>query len=149
MRAKDEAAYHPSVSVAFAGSRHGMTRAQRIAVSTLLRIWGASLLVHGDCVGADSDADWIAERLVISRVIHPGNIEAMRAHCERRGALQLSPPMHPLDRNRMIPRWCDVLIACPRATSRGTWHTVGLAAAMYKPIVVIDEAGTATNQRST
>lgn len=135
------AAVHHSISVAFSGSQRGMTKPQRVAVSSLLRLWGASLLVHGDCVGADAEADSVAHRLCISRVTMPSNIEAKRAHCERRGALELYPPRPPLDRNRLIARWCDVLVACPREGSRGTWDTARWASAMFKPVVVVGDDG--------
>lgn len=143
MRAKDAAAINgrPWVTVAFAGSRHGMTSQQRVALSTALRIWGASVLVHGDCIGADYEADCIAMRLGLDRIIYPSNLEHMRAHCERRGAAVGRPPAPPLDRNRMIPRGADVMIAAPREDSRGTWYTCRFAVAMYKPLVVLGADG--------
>lgn len=145
MRDKDAIALRgrPWVTVAFSGSRHGMTRPQHIALSTILRMWGAAVLVHGDCIGADYEADAMAIRLGISRIIYPSNIEPMRAHCELRGAAVGSAPAPPLDRNRIIPRWSDVMVATPRSDSRGTWYTCRFAAAMRKPVVVIGEDGSA------
>lgn len=145
MRDKDAIALRgrPWVTVAFSGSRAGMTRPQHIALSTILRMWGTSVLVHGDCIGSDNEADAMAIRLGLSRIIYPSNLEPMRAHCERRGAAVGSAPAPPLDRNRLIPRWADAMVATPRGDSRGTWYTCRFAAAMYKPVIVIGEDGVA------
>jgi len=132
------------VIVAFSGSREGMTRAQQVAVGRLLRLWGATTLVHGCCVGADAEADRIAEHYGIARRGYPSNIDAMRATL--RGCVLLAPPAPPLDRNKRIVALGLALIACPRASSRGTWHAVREAAKLGRPIVVLGEDGRAVTR---
>jgi hypothetical protein len=74
----------------FTGTRQGMTLAQRKAIESLLRDGLAldSVLVHGDCVGADADMHTLARDASVSYRVrgrvafwHVGN----RAPCEEEG----------------------------------------------------------------
>lgn len=131
-----------SVIVAFSGSREGMTAPQRAAVGRLLRLWGTTTLVHGCCVGADVEADRIAEYYGIARRGFPSNVDEQRE--VRRGCVLLAPPAPPLERNVRIVELGAALIACPRPSSRGTWHAVREAVRRERPVVVIGEDGRAT-----
>lgn len=130
--------------VAVTGSRLGATPRQRVALSTLLRLWAATALVHGDCVGVDAEADATAARLGIARWAYPSNLPAKRAHCSRRGAVDFADPMPPLARNTLIVERGDALIALPRPGARGTWDAVRKARAIGRPVVVIGEDGRAS-----
>lgn len=130
--------------VAVTGSRRGMSPRQRVALSTLLRLWDVRLLVHGDCVGVDEQADAIAARLGIDREFYPGSLERFRAHRERVGARQVREPEWPARRNAWIVRAGEALIALPRPESRGTWDAVRKARAIGRPVVVIGEDGCAS-----
>lgn len=41
-----------------------------------------------------------------------------------------------LDRNQLIARFCDVLLAFPTVNSKGTWHTIDLAKKEGKRVIV-------------
>ena len=115
--------------VGFTGTRHGMTRIQRDVVELLLGTWRVMALEHGDCVGADEEADRIAVDFGIPRVLRPCNIEPLRAHCERRGGtvLKVYDPLPPLYRNEEIVRSSHRLLAAPQGPEElrsGTWSTI-------------------------
>ena len=114
-------------SVAFTGTRDGMSPAQRTLVEKLLVEIAPSSVVHGDCVGADADFHDIAKGLGLTVYVYPGSIDEQRAHCE--GAVAVSEPMWPTDRNPLIVEAAEVLIACPSGRKElrrgsGTWATV-------------------------
>jgi hypothetical protein len=81
-------------------------------------------LIHGDCVGADAQADAIAKSLGIECFLRPCNIKALRAFCE--GTI-LAEPEDPLDRNKKIVEDSDFLIVLPKEVEEqqrsGTWST--------------------------
>jgi len=109
----------------FTGSRHGLSSAQEDTLARLLERDMIQVLVHGDCVGADEQADRVAQRLGIARWIFPGDIPKFRAHCEQHGALVKDSPESPLVRNRRIVRCAPTLYVGPAGFSEelysGTW----------------------------
>jgi len=120
--------------IGFTGTRKGMTAEQKNSVTRILSRYAAkygNLVGHGDCVGADADFDEIAERSGCVRHLFPSNLEKTRAHCERRGAIEISLPAPPLTRNVWILDRSFVLIATPRENVEvlrsGTWATIRLA----------------------
>ena len=138
--------------IGFTGSRDGMTAAQKVAVTKILetlqtriRIGGGSyeslppigsplghpvkpIVGHGDCVGADAEFDAIATSMGLERHIYPCDIQSMRAHCELRGAIQISEPARPLIRNQRLVTDSMVMIATPKEYQEvlrsGTWSTI-------------------------
>lgn len=129
------------IRVGVSGSRTGATPAQLRGLSTLLRLWDATALLHGDCVGVDAQAHAIAMRLGRGSYAYPSNVPGTRAHTERTGAILMSEEDHPLDRNRRIVSLCHVLVALPRLGSRGTWHAVKVARETKRLTVVLDDSG--------
>ncbi len=127
--------------IAISGSREGMTRAQRVACSTILRAWGATGIVHGDCIGVDAEAHEIAMRLGMASYFYPSNLDHYRAHTERRGGIQLAAPAPPMRRNGSIVSDGEALAAFPRPSSRGTWDAVRKAGQLARPTVVLGEDG--------
>jgi hypothetical protein len=120
--------------IGFTGTRDGMTPQQRAAVTKILERYCSrfgALVGHGDCLGADAEFDEIAASLGIQRATYPCDIESMRAHCEVRGALQVTEPVGPLLRNGWIVRDALAMIATPKESTEqlrsGTWATVRLA----------------------
>jgi len=117
--------------IGFTGTRNGMTSQQKAAVTKILERYGSrfgALVGHGNCLGADAEFDEIAAALGLRRVIYPCNIESMRAHCELRGATQVTEPMKPLLRNGWIVGAALAMIATPMESTEqlrsGTWATV-------------------------
>lgn len=123
----------------FTGTRNGATEEQKFAIEYFLQTLQASELHHGDCVGADADAHWIAKRLGIKVVIHPPKLEGYRAFCE--GAAQIHEPLPYLERNRRIVDETYLLLACPKEHTMilrsGTWSTVRYARKTGKRVIVI------------
>jgi len=102
--------------IGFTGTREGMTPAQKEVVAYILsKFPSISHVVHGDCIGADTDFDTMIAGMGIRRDIYPCNIEAARSHCENRGAIICLPkPLAPLERNQIIVDKAQCLIATPK-----------------------------------
>lgn len=128
------------VILAISGSREGSTDWQRAALWKILSRPTVTGIVHGDCVGLDDEADAMAARLGLWRGIYPSKLEWYRAHCERRGAEVAAAPAPPLARNPLIVERGEWLVACPRASSRGTWHAVREAKRLGRGVLVLGES---------
>jgi len=130
-------------TVGFTGTRSGMTPEQRRAVGALLAVLKPERVVHGDCIGADDDFDWLCSLRGIARGIRPCTApDSLRAHCERNGATALALPERPMMRNRHIVDDADVMIACPPTRQRiksgsGTWATIGFAERALRKLFVV------------
>lgn len=112
--------------VGFTGTRQGMTVAQKRILSLLLQ--AAQGFLHGDCIGSDEEAHYIALSCGITPQILPANLRGYRAFCK--GGVLLEEPQPPLDRNKRIVDLCSVLFACvdgPEKRRSGTWSTVRYA----------------------
>lgn len=132
--------------VGFTGTRVGMSDLQRGAVERFLRAWHVMAFVHGDCVGADDEADAIAFSLGLARVLRPCTIEALRAHGERRGGhvLKVYAPEAPLVRNEKIVGDAHMMLAAPNGPEvkrSGTWATIRRARTLKKHLVIVFPSG--------
>lgn len=136
--------------VGFTGTRNGMTDAQRDRVYRELKqnmtgALGVPLLgLHGDCVGADADFDRICILLGIGRMCRPCVFESMRAHT---GAVEIAPPVRPMERNRAIVADADWVIACPPnfdeiKSGSGTWATIKFARRAHRMLTIVFPDGT-------
>lgn len=123
------------MTLGFTGTHHGMTTAQLKSVRTLLNTLGVAILHHGDCIGADAQADRIAKQLGAVVVIHPPLNERKRAFCDYSLPNELREAKPYLARNRdIVSEGIDGLVAAPRQTiepdnkrGQGTWTTIGYA----------------------
>lgn len=132
--------------VGFTGTRAGMTDAQKGVVERFLRAWHVMAFEHGDCIGADDDADEIAVRIGLARVLRPCDIERMRAHGERRGGhvLKVYAPERPLVRNEKIVLDSHMMLSTPNGpetTRSGTWMTIRRARQAKRHIVIVFPSG--------
>jgi len=131
--------------VGFTGSRKGMTAPQRVTVDWLLAELQPTLVLHGDCVGADVDFHKLALARKININVHPG-IELgdpRRAGCE---GYMLCHAVRPFwKRNRDIVNSCVALIAVSRSENEelrsGTWATVRYARKLKRSIYVVYPGG--------
>lgn len=130
-----------AVVVAVSGSRRGATAVQLRALRVLLHAWKADVVVHGDCVGVDAQADRLAEVEGIPRGFFPSTLTETRAWTAQRGARPLAFPSPPMTRNQWIVQHADVLVAMPRPGSRGTWDAVRHASRERRPLVVLNDVG--------
>ncbi|NJN63546.1 MAG: hypothetical protein HC882_00835 [Acidobacteria bacterium] len=128
----------------FTGTRIGMTSLQQNTLRDALV--GVKILVHGNCIGADDQANQIAMDLGIVREIYPSNIPGRREHRSLLGAL-VHAPSPPLVRNKRIVKRCDLLFAAPRGPETvrsGTWATIRYARKVGKRILVVMPNGILT-----
>lgn len=131
------------MKVGFTGTRYGMTKAQWGVVWELLEDdFEAEELHHGDCLGADAQADKIATMLGLKTVSHPPLNSKHRAWLS---AHELRIPQDYLVRNRAIVDETEVLIATPlRSTDQqrsGTWYTIRYARDQGKEVYLVARDG--------
>ena len=137
------------MNAGFTGTRQGMTEKQKTQVEEWLKYakfsnteflpWQAyqkstAEFHHGDCVGADEEADAIAHSLHLNVVIHPPVNQRFRAYCSG----TVLPAKGYLDRNHDIVDSTDILIAAPKEVEEvvrsGTWATIRYARKVGKQV---------------
>lgn len=148
----DKLIFKDPIIFGFTGTRVGMTSDQLEIISTILNFVVVMEFHHGDCVGADQQADAIAcTRYHDIRIkIHPPENPRYRAYCQkihfRKGLHEVLPEKPYLGRNSDIVDACDVLIAAPRTVGEelrsGTWATVRYARKIGKMIMLVYPDGT-------
>jgi hypothetical protein len=136
--------------IGFTGTRNPLTAPQLESLQRVLQrlqTRGASSIHHGDCRGADEAAHRLAGALGLRRVIHPPDVDTLRAFCLGE---ETCPPAPYLTRNRHIVEAGGILVACPDGPERlksGTWSTVRHARKLKRPCLVIWPDGTVTTDR--
>jgi hypothetical protein len=131
--------------IGFTGTRHGMTLEQSYRLYHLLcETPTETVLHHGDCEGADSQAHGIALDAAIPSIVHPPADDRLRAYCAEYLELREPKPYH--DRNRDIVDETEYLIATPAEREEqdkgGTWYTVRYARANDRSVTIIWPDGT-------
>ena len=139
------------IHIGFTGTQAGATPEQQHGVIRLLMKLGATDLHHGDCIGADDQADQIARELDIIRHLHIPTNANKRAHCMVRDGLDVVYPALPyLERNRAIVDATAALIATPKEMAEtlrsGTWATVRYARRQGKPVHIVWPDGTVSSE---
>lgn len=132
------------MKLGFTGTQRGMTGRQRASFRLLLVDLNVSELHHGDCVGADEEADADAKRMMIVKVVaHPPDDDKLRAFC---GApTVVLPPKPYLKRNQdIVDAGLDGLVATPKDSAKpnslrgqGTWTTIGYALKANRPVWIV------------
>lgn len=138
---------HRAFSVGFTGTQRGMTGAQRREVAHLLRLLGAKVVHHGDCVGADADFHAIARAAKCAIIGHPPSNRIKRAFCEFDETRQARGY---LERNARIVAAADFVIATPGEMEEqlrsGTWSTIRTTRKAGKPLSIVYPTGTTTHE---
>jgi hypothetical protein len=120
-----ESLYKSIEILAFTGTQTGMTKAQKKVFRSLLLEMKPRVFIHGDCIGADSDAHDITEELGVEIWIRPCTLSNKRAY--RKGKL-LAEPEDPIVRNHKMVDESHALVACPGQVQpqlrSGTWATI-------------------------
>lgn len=134
------------MKIGFSGTRYGMTPEQIHGVGR--RFDPACELHHGDCDGADDEADALAVLHGMAIVVHAPIDEKHRAFCDRKrpyGKRTVRPPKTHFARNRDIVDETDELIATPfdkiDPGRGGTWYTINYAVKRGKPVTIIHRDG--------
>lgn len=138
------------LTVGFTGTQEGMTARQCDLLEEYLR--GAleyarasnlrPVFRHGDCIGSDDQAATMARWLGFHVVAHPCTIEAKRSYNPNSNVVLAPQP--PLDRNKIIVRNSDWMVATPKEEFReqepvrsGTWATIRYARKLEKHVTII------------
>lgn len=129
------------MKIGFTGTQLGMTGAQKEALRRLLA-GKEGEFHHGECIGADDEANAIARAARLWTVGHPPTDQKKWAKPfvdERRKAKPY------LDRNKDIVLETEVLVAAPASGTEqlrsGTWSTVRFARKLGRKIVLIATDG--------
>lgn len=139
------------MKLGWTSTRDGLTQAQwKCAWQHLKRLTALVEVHHGDCVGGDDEFDSMLDVLAGQglapplTIVHPCDIDKLRAHCDRRPNLVVSgrkvivrPVKRPLVRNADIVAETDGLWAAPKTMSEerrsGTWATIRDARELGRP----------------
>lgn len=133
------------MSLGFTGTQIGLSHKQKDTLRHILKKFRhlEIKLRHGDCIGADAEANTIAREEGFKTVAHPPTNDKKRAFCEVDKTL---PEKDYLVRNHDIVNCSKLLIACPRGIQEtvrsGTWATVRYARKVGKDIIIIYFDGT-------
>jgi len=124
--------------VGFTGTQIGMTAAQKETFRGILRFLDPTSFHHGDCIGADAEAQGMAAEMDCPTVGHPPDNASKRAFCDD----TRSHPTKPyLERNRDIVDSVKVMIATPKGFEEelrsGTWATVRYAKRIGRYVHII------------
>lgn len=134
--------------VGFTGTQRGMSGHQLGDLRRILRCFHGPVLTrkslggilhHGDCIGADEQANDIAREFSYGVEIHPPSDAKKRAWCT---SIMVHAPKPYLERNHDIVDACDLLIACPAGPEvmrSGTWATIRYARKTGVPVIVLLE----------
>ncbi len=132
------------MKVGFTGTQKGMTLKQRTNAQEYIR--GGIEFHHGDCKGADEQANFIASCRGLRIVIHPPNKSAKRAFCVTNSKGEVRPTKGYIERNHDIVDETDMLVATPSTMKEevrsGTWATIRYARKQNKKIIILFPSGT-------
>jgi hypothetical protein len=135
------------MKISFTGTRHGMSPEQKEAVRELFRDLDITLLIHGDCLGADAEAHDLAMELGSEVHIRPADIPPLRAHKE---GVVVADPAPPLERDEDIVLDGEVLVATPYTDTEvkrsGTWYTVRCARKHGRDIYIVKRDGSVVEE---
>lgn len=124
--------------VGFTGTRAGMSLVQMRFLEEILIDLKVTQLHHGCCVGADSQANRMAQSLGIKTVGHPPLNTTLMADCK---VDYLHEPQHYLKRNHDIVDETALLLVAPLERTEkhrsGTWATYRYANKTGKSLIVL------------
>lgn len=131
------------IHIGFTGTQRGMTKVQRDRLWELVQ-HRQFYFHHGDCVGADAEADEIVRRAtgLYGVIMHPCTLADLRAFCTPRYPHDVvRDPKKPLERDDDIVLESECLIAASKTRGpvlrSGTWATIRRAVAERRPVCVL------------
>jgi len=123
----------------FTGTRHGMSEEQKLYLAFELHRLKVTELHHGDCVGADEEANTIAHEMGIKTVGHPPTNEKYRAFCKCDVWYESRPY---ITRNHNIVDCTIHLLVAPKTNIEqvrsGTWATFRYASNLGRSITMVE-----------
>lgn len=137
-------------SIGFTGSRYPLAPVQAVEVASAIAAarTANARFSHGDCVGGDEEAHFIA--MDLGYVVHVWPPKDNRLRAFTTGHFIHAPADYPI-RNSSIVMMSDTLIAAPAGPEvdnprSGTWQTVRKARRKGIPITIIYPDGTAEEE---
>jgi len=133
------------LKVGFMGTRHGMSKKQKVELENFVKAKEFDEFHHGMCEGSDEQAHHIVEDAHKAKIIgHPPKAmkTAVSVSCDTIMDVDTFAK-----RNKNIVDATDYLIATPDAKERagsGTWKTVRYARKQGKRIYIIHKNGRVT-----
>ena len=131
------------MKIGMTGSRDGITNQAFNAFTTYIKPLQINEAHHGDCIGADALFHNIMQSLNIPIVIHPPDVDTLRAYCVGGQVLTKKPY---LSRNQDIVNCTDLLVAFPSTKEEvlrsGTWSTIRYARKTNNPVIIFYPDGT-------
>lgn len=125
------------MNLGMTGSRDGITNYALNSFLDYIKTIQINEAHHGDCIGADALFHNIMLSLNIPIIVHPPNINTLRAYCNGNIILKEKPY---LMRNQDIVNSTDLLIAFPSTKQEvlksGTWSTIRYAQKINKPVII-------------
>jgi len=119
--------------VGFTGTQVGMSDRQKYELEKFFHdneLGKDDEFHHGDCIGADMQADTIARAFGLQIHIHPPSNYSKRAFCAEKGDTVYMEQEY-LERNKAIVDSSQWLVAAPKGEEEelrsGTWSTVRYA----------------------
>ncbi len=121
------------IKIGFTGNRYGLKQDQVEQIKLILDKYNNIIVIHGDCVGSDTDFHNLCIKYRETNLnkninihIYPPNNPSLRAF--NKGDLLMKEEPY-LKRNLNIIKNSDILIACPIDKNKeilrsGTWSTI-------------------------
>lgn len=139
------------VTLGFTGTSSGMTPQQLATVRRLFMEMRLMHLHHGDCIGADAQAHYLARELGAYITVHPPSNDKLRAFCPGGEGRK---PVGYLTRNRhIVAEGIDGLVVAPKdyqqpknLRGQGTWTTLGYARQAGRRVWIVFPDGTYTSE---
>lgn len=126
------------IRAGFTGTQQLITLNQARQIWTWLKQLDPEEFHHGDCIGADEAAHYIAKSLGIECIGHPPIISKKRAFTD---CDQWRPAKPYLDRNHDIVNEVEEMAACPKTRTEelrsGTWATIRYARKQKVPLTMM------------
>lgn len=141
------------IHIGFTGTQKGLAPAQANQLKLRLHEFqkqciGPLWFHHGDCIGADTDADAIAKELGYLIHVHPPTNVSKRAFCN---ADRRSIELPYMARNQVIVDSSRFMFACPKGFEEehrsGTWATIRRARNRIIPLTIIWPDGRELNSK--
>jgi len=121
------------IRIGFTGNRYGLNEEQRNQIINLLDKYDNMIILHGDCIGSDTDFHNLcinyrnlksSKKIIIH--IYPPDKSTLRGFNKGDLIMDMKPY---LDRNMDIINNSDLLVACPFDKNKeelrsGTWSTI-------------------------
>jgi hypothetical protein len=140
-------------TIAITGTKKGATDIQLATARRIITSLSPDSMVHGDCVGADTQAHGIGRELGLFMIGRPGHGANPKINTTRAFSTfdKLYPAEPYLKRDKKIAEDGVALVAMPDGPERqrsGTWATVRYADKLDKQIVIIYPDGTIEQRNS-